>query len=137
MTIDDPWVTMADKGAALASPPLLARRPAAAALSWGMSDDAWAQVGYDRLIARIERLLPRLMPEARRRVLGELGAMMRHQCASWHAHHRTRLVWRERFLRVRSASPPTARQCRAGQSWTWSASAWNLAPDRSESAREE
>ena len=25
------------------------------------------------------------MPEARRRVLGELGAMMRHQCASWHA----------------------------------------------------
>ena len=37
------------------------------------------------------------MPEARGRVLGELGAMMRHQCASWHTHHRTRLVWRERI----------------------------------------
>ncbi len=40
-------------------------------------------------------------------------------------------------LRVRSASPPAARQCRGGQSWTWSASARNLAPARSGSAREE
>ncbi len=41
------------------------------------------------------------------------------------------------FLRVRSASPPAARLCRGGQSWTWSASARNLVPVRSGSAREE
>jgi hypothetical protein len=52
------------------------------------ADDAWAQLGYDRLIGRIERLLPCLMPESRRRVLNELAHTMRHQVTSWRIYHR-------------------------------------------------
>ena len=41
MTIDDPWVTMADQAKGRRCEPALTRTtPGRGALSWGMSDDA-------------------------------------------------------------------------------------------------